>query len=96
MNLLGYCTRMMVFEYAPCGSLFEHLHSDEDNGLLVLWASSIYLDGKRPLNGMADPMLREERAAMGEVARLMRGVTALSPEQATPLWSAELEIASAA
>lgn len=219
MNLLGYCTcdepftRMMVFEYAPCGSLFEHLHireaedldwptrlriimgvayclehmsqlgppvtpttlssssiyltedyaakiSDiefwkgdkdaamtmgddqsivykfgilllevisgrlpfsEDHGLLVLWASS-YLDGKRPLNGMADPMLRssvpgkdlaalcdvvrlcirsdgEKRPAMGEVARLMRSVTALSPEQATPrdnpLWWAELEIASA-
>ncbi|PUZ62660.1 hypothetical protein GQ55_3G003800 [Panicum hallii var. hallii] len=211
MNLLGYCTcdepftRMMVFEYAPCGSLFEHLHireaedldwptrlriimghmsqldppvmpaalssssiyltedyaakiSDiefwkddkdaaprdeesivyklgilllevisgrlpfsEDHGLLVLWASS-YLDGKRPLNGMADPMLRssvpdEDLAAlcdvvrlcihsdeekrpggMGEVARLMRGVTALSPEQASPrdnpLWWAELEIAS--
>uniref|UniRef100_A0A0D9XVU3 Protein kinase domain-containing protein n=2 Tax=Leersia perrieri TaxID=77586 RepID=A0A0D9XVU3_9ORYZ len=35
MNLLGYCaceepfTRMMVFEYAPCGSLFEHLHIRE-------------------------------------------------------------------
>jgi len=35
MNLLGYCTcddpftRMMVFEYAPCGSLFEHLHVRE-------------------------------------------------------------------
>ena len=34
MNLLGYCTcdepftRMMVFEYAPCGSLFEQLHSE--------------------------------------------------------------------
>ncbi|CAL4995991.1 unnamed protein product [Urochloa decumbens] len=217
MNLLGYCTcdepftRMMVFEYAPCGSLFEHLHireaedldwptrlriimgvayclehmsqldppvmpatlssssiyltedyaakiSDidfwkgdkhaelrdeqsvvyrlgilvlevisgrlpfsEDHGLLVLWASS-YLDGKRPLNGMADPMLRssvpdkdlaalcdvvrmcigsdkEKRPGMGEVARQLRGVTALSPEQATPrdnpLWWAELEIASA-
>ncbi|KAJ1273688.1 hypothetical protein BS78_05G004400 [Paspalum vaginatum] len=224
MNLLGYCTcddpftRMMVFEYAPCGSLFEHLHireaedldwptrlriimgvayclehmsqldppvlppalssssiyltedyaakvSDmefrkcgdkddaaaaaprddeqegvayrfgilllevisgrlpfsEDHGLLVLWASS-YLDGKRPLSGMADPMLRssvpgedlaalcdvvrlcihsdrEKRPDMGEVARLMRGVTALSPEQVTPrdnpLWWAELEIASA-
>nr|CAB3490682.1 unnamed protein product [Digitaria exilis] len=219
MNLLGYCTcdepftRMMVFEYAPCGSLFEHLHireaedldwptrlriimgvayclehmsqleppvmpaslssssiyltedyaakiSDvelwkdddkdaalrdeeslvyrmgilllevisgrlpfsEDHGLLVLWASS-YLDGKRPLHAMADPMLRssvpdkqlaalcdvvrlcihsdrKKRPAMAEVARLMRGVTALSPEQATPrnnpLWWAELEIASAA
>ncbi|XP_062204082.1 protein MALE DISCOVERER 2-like [Phragmites australis] len=221
MNLLGYCkcdepfTRMMVFEYAPCGSLFEHLHireaedldwpvrlriimgvayclehmsridppvtptslssssiyltddyaakiSDiefwkddegsalqnaiadqesmvvykygilllevisgrlpfsEDHGLLVLWASS-YMDGKRPLSGMADPTLkssvpdedvaalcevvrlcinpeREKRPAMGEVARMMRGVTALSPEQATPrdnpLWWAELEIAS--
>jgi hypothetical protein len=94
----------------------------EDHGLLALWASS-YLDGKRPLIAMADPMLgssvpgedlaalchvvrlcihpeREKRPAMGEVARLMRGVTALSPEQATPrgnpLWWAELEIASAA
>ncbi|XP_062197255.1 inactive receptor-like serine/threonine-protein kinase At2g40270 isoform X2 [Phragmites australis] len=222
MNLLGYCTceepftRMMVLEYAPCGSLFEHLHireaedldwptrlriimgvaycleqmsqldppvtptnlssssiyltddyaakiSDmefwkddkdaalqnpindqesmivykfgilllevisgrlpfsEDHGLLVLWASS-YLDGRRPLSGMADPTLkssvpdkdvaalcdvvrlcinpeREKRPATGEVARMMRGVTALSPEQATPrdnpLWWAELEIASA-
>lgn len=32
VNLLGYCeenkpfTRMMVFEYAPNGTLFEHLH----------------------------------------------------------------------
>ncbi|KAF8671370.1 hypothetical protein HU200_050084 [Digitaria exilis] len=219
MNLLGYCscdepfTRMMVFEYAPCGSLFEHLHIreaedldwptrlriimgvayclehmsqleppvmpaslssssiyltedyaakiadvelckdddkdaalrdeesvvyrlgilllevisgrlpfSEDHGLLVLWASS-YLDGKRPLNAMADPMLRssvpdkqlaalcdvvrlcihsdrEKRPSMAEVARLMRGATALSPEQVTPrnnpLWWAELEIASAA
>ncbi|CAI9091762.1 OLC1v1026871C1 [Oldenlandia corymbosa var. corymbosa] len=34
VNLLGYCeeeqpfTRMMVFEYAPNGTLFEHLHSE--------------------------------------------------------------------
>nr|CAB3459114.1 unnamed protein product [Digitaria exilis] len=171
MNLLGYCTcdepftRMMVFEYAPCGSLFEHLHireagdldwptrlriimgvayclehmsqleppvmpaslssssiyltedyaakiSDvelwkdddkdaalrdeeslvyrlgilllevisgrlpfsEDHGLLVLWASS-YLDGKRPLHAMADPMLRssvpdKQLAALCDVVRL--------------------------
>lgn len=33
VNLIGYCeeqkpfTRMMVFEYAPNGTLFEHLHS---------------------------------------------------------------------
>lgn len=33
MNLIGYCeedkpfTRMVVFEYAPNGTLFEHLHS---------------------------------------------------------------------
>jgi hypothetical protein len=39
MNLLGYCacdepfTRMMVFEYAPCGSLFEHLHVKEAEDL---------------------------------------------------------------
>lgn len=32
MNLIGYCeedepfNRMMVFEYAPNGTLFEHLH----------------------------------------------------------------------
>ncbi|KAM0895208.1 hypothetical protein ACQ4PT_023977 [Festuca glaucescens] len=168
MNLLGYCacddepfTRMMVFEYAPCGSLFEHLHireaehldwptrlriimgvtyclehmnqldppftprtlnsssiyltedyaaklSDtefsmqttdqdsivykfgilllevisgrlpfsEDHGLLVLWASS-YLDGKRPLSAMPDPMLRasssvpdDDLAALCDVVRL--------------------------
>lgn len=35
INLIGYCdeeepfTRMMVFEYAPNGSLFEHLHVEE-------------------------------------------------------------------
>ncbi|PKA66901.1 putative LRR receptor-like serine/threonine-protein kinase MRH1 [Apostasia shenzhenica] len=35
VNLLGYCaeeepfTRMMVFEYAPNGTLFEHLHEKE-------------------------------------------------------------------
>ncbi|CAL0320336.1 unnamed protein product [Lupinus luteus] len=35
VNLLGYCgddkpfTRMMVFEYAPNGTLFEHLHIQE-------------------------------------------------------------------
>ncbi|CAA0823668.1 Leucine-rich repeat protein kinase family protein [Striga hermonthica] len=34
VNLIGYCeedepfTRMMVFEYAPNGTLFEHLHED--------------------------------------------------------------------
>lgn len=221
MNLIGYCaceepfTRMMVFEYAPCGSLFEHLHIreaehldwktrlriimgvayclehmsqldpppllptnlnsssiyltednaakiadiefwkddinkqddqesvvykfgilvlevisgrrpfSEDDRLLVLWASS-YLDGKRPLSAMADrTLVRSSSAApekdvaalcdvvrhcvrrpeagkraisMGEVARLVRGIAGLSPEQAAPrekpLWWAELEIAS--
>ncbi|XP_073058595.1 protein MALE DISCOVERER 2-like [Primulina eburnea] len=35
VNLIGYCeedepfTRMMVFEYAPNGTLFEHLHVEE-------------------------------------------------------------------
>ncbi|KAL0352968.1 UNVERIFIED_CONTAM: protein MALE DISCOVERER 1 [Sesamum angustifolium] len=35
VNLIGYCeeeepfTRMMVFEYAPNGSLFEHLHVED-------------------------------------------------------------------
>ncbi|XP_058095550.1 protein MALE DISCOVERER 1-like isoform X2 [Magnolia sinica] len=39
MNLLGYCEedlpfhRMMVFEYAPNGSLFEHLHVKEHEHL---------------------------------------------------------------
>ncbi|CAL0304740.1 unnamed protein product [Lupinus luteus] len=39
MNLLGYCiedepfTRMMVFEYAPNGTLFEHLHRQESEHL---------------------------------------------------------------
>ncbi|CAK9173518.1 unnamed protein product [Ilex paraguariensis] len=39
MNLLGYCeeeepfTRMMVFEYAPNGTLFEHLHIKESEHL---------------------------------------------------------------
>ena len=34
MNLIGYCeedepfVRMMVFEYAPNGSLSEHLHGE--------------------------------------------------------------------
>ncbi|KAK9714532.1 hypothetical protein RND81_06G101700 [Saponaria officinalis] len=39
VNLLGYCeeqepfTRMMVFEYAPSGNLFEHLHVEEFENL---------------------------------------------------------------
>ncbi|XAR65965.1 Non-specific serine/threonine protein kinase [Bertholletia excelsa] len=39
MNLLGYCeenepfTRMLVFEYAPNGTLFEHLHIKESEHL---------------------------------------------------------------
>ena len=34
VNLIGYCeedepfVRMMVFEYAPNGNLFEHLHGN--------------------------------------------------------------------
>ncbi|XP_016490180.2 protein MALE DISCOVERER 2-like isoform X1 [Nicotiana tabacum] len=38
-NLIGYCeedepfTRMMVFEYAPNGTLFEHLHVEEADPL---------------------------------------------------------------
>ena len=52
VNLLGYCEeddifiRMMVFEYAPNGSLFEHLH-----GHISIY---VYLDsedfGKENLN----------------------------------------------
>ncbi|XP_020081979.1 protein MALE DISCOVERER 2-like isoform X2 [Ananas comosus] len=39
VNLIGYCeeeepfTRMMVFEYAPNGTLFEHLHIKETESL---------------------------------------------------------------
>nr|KYP45725.1 putative LRR receptor-like serine/threonine-protein kinase At5g45840 family [Cajanus cajan] len=39
VNLIGYCeenkpfSRMMVFEYAPNGTLFEHLHIREAEGL---------------------------------------------------------------
>ncbi|KAL6865043.1 hypothetical protein ACP4OV_016194 [Aristida adscensionis] len=39
VNLLGYCqeeqpfTRMMVFEYAPNGTLYEHLHVRDDGHL---------------------------------------------------------------
>uniref|UniRef100_A0A0D3G6G9 Protein kinase domain-containing protein n=1 Tax=Oryza barthii TaxID=65489 RepID=A0A0D3G6G9_9ORYZ len=39
VNLLGYCeeeqpfTRMMVFEYAPNGTLFEHLHARDEGHL---------------------------------------------------------------
>lgn len=35
VNLIGYCeeaepfNRMMVFEYAPNGTLFEHLHGNK-------------------------------------------------------------------
>ncbi|XP_020102143.1 inactive receptor-like serine/threonine-protein kinase At2g40270 [Ananas comosus] len=45
MNLLGYCeeeapfTRMMVFEYAPNGTLFEHLHIKEAEQLE--WATRL-------------------------------------------------------
>lgn len=37
VNLIGYCeddnpfVRMMVFEYAPSGTLFEHLHGNFTN-----------------------------------------------------------------
>lgn len=48
MNLIGYCeeddpfNRMMVFEYAPNGTLFEHLHGNNiDLGLMMLsWLHS--------------------------------------------------------
>ncbi|XP_058075080.1 protein MALE DISCOVERER 2-like [Magnolia sinica] len=45
VNLLGYCeeevpfTRMMVFEYAPNGTLFEHLHIKESEHLD--WATRV-------------------------------------------------------
>ncbi|XP_048326367.2 probable inactive receptor-like protein kinase At3g56050 [Ziziphus jujuba] len=52
VNLIGYCveeeplTRMMVFEYAPNGTLFEHLHIKESEHLD--WAMRV-----RILMGMA-------------------------------------------
>lgn len=42
VNLIGYCeedepfTRMMVFEYAPNGSLSEHLHSNDSDFIFPL------------------------------------------------------------
>uniref|UniRef100_A0A0D9WFE5 Protein kinase domain-containing protein n=1 Tax=Leersia perrieri TaxID=77586 RepID=A0A0D9WFE5_9ORYZ len=46
VNLLGYCeeeqpfTRMMVFEYAPNGTLFDHLHA-RDEGHQLDWATRL-------------------------------------------------------
>jgi hypothetical protein len=34
---------MMVFEYAPNGSLFEHLHGKVLNELLMVWIWSMLL-----------------------------------------------------
>nr|CAD1841904.1 unnamed protein product [Ananas comosus var. bracteatus] len=168
MSLLGYCeeeepfTRMMVFEYAPNGTLFEHLHVKEadhldwstrlrismgiayyqesvvykygilileiisgripfssEKGILESWASS-YLNGEKPIHEMIDPGLEsfsektldallevilscidpnpEKRPTMAEVVTLMREITGMPPDGATPkvspLWWAELEIIS--
>lgn len=49
VNLLGYCeeeqpfTRMMVFEYAPNGTLFEHLHGN------FLWNFGFLPTSPRPV-----------------------------------------------
>lgn len=43
VNLIGYCeedepfTRMMVFEYAPNGQLFEHLHGKLQKLVWISW-----------------------------------------------------------
>lgn len=48
VNLIGYCedqnpfTRMMVFEYAPNGTLYEHLHSKFSLHSLVF--SKVFVD----------------------------------------------------
>lgn len=54
VNLLGYCeeeepfTRMMVFEYAPNGTLCEHLHGNfsettmECKSCSSIWGSTLY------------------------------------------------------
>lgn len=47
VNLLGYCeeeepfTRMMVFEYAPNGTLFEHLHSKHQILFLIIFLKGL-------------------------------------------------------
>uniref|UniRef100_A0A2P2JRZ1 Protein kinase domain-containing protein n=1 Tax=Rhizophora mucronata TaxID=61149 RepID=A0A2P2JRZ1_RHIMU len=68
VNLIGYCeedepfTRMMVFEYAPNGTLFEHLHVKEaehlDWGMRVRIAMGMAycLDH---LHQLAPPMIHE-------------------------------------
>lgn len=49
VNLLGYCeedqpfTRMMVFEYAPNGTLFEHLHGKNQIILFIIFIGLQYM-----------------------------------------------------
>jgi hypothetical protein len=50
MNLLGYCeeenpfTRAMVFEYAPNGTLFEHLHGKSADSVFFSIACFFYVE----------------------------------------------------
>lgn len=52
VSLLGFCeeqvpfTRMMVFEYAPNGTLFEHIHSECSSSLdLSIYVARIIIYG---------------------------------------------------
>ncbi|CAH2046264.1 unnamed protein product [Thlaspi arvense] len=104
VNLIGYCeedepfNRMMVFEYAPNGTLFEHLHD-------TLSMASKYLESDN-LGDMIDPTLKtfkeedlevvcdvarhclridqSQRPTMKDVVEQLKEVINISPEQATP------------
>ncbi|CAJ2640345.1 unnamed protein product [Trifolium pratense] len=116
VNLIGYCeenkpfTRMMVFEYAPNGTLFEHLHN---------WAAE-YIKGQ-PLRELVDTTIlnslkdheiekwsevinncvdldQEKRPSMKEITSKLKEITDMEPDGVTPksspLWWAEVEIMS--
>ncbi|KAL0305621.1 UNVERIFIED_CONTAM: protein MALE DISCOVERER 2 [Sesamum radiatum] len=75
INLIGYCeeeepfTRMMVFEYAPNGSLFEHLHvvhanlASKEIFLTDDYAAkaSTYLNDKTTISQLIDPSLKSTK-----------------------------------
>lgn len=63
VNIIGYCeeeepfTRLMVFEYAPNGSLFEHLHSE----YIIVYLFFIY-----------KIMIHETRSSIREIKETLR------------------------
>ncbi|XP_040380628.1 probable inactive receptor-like protein kinase At3g56050 [Oryza brachyantha] len=74
VNLLGYCeeeqpfTRMMVFEYAPNGTLSEHLHARDDGHLD--WATRL-----RVAVGVAYCLEHMHRLSPPEVVRTLDAST---------------------